>query len=272
MADNDIVLMETLLTKLSLSKVETQIYLSLYQKSPSTVLDISKNTGLARTSTYRHLEKMIERGLIEEILLENTKVYKPGKPQILDSLVYKKKEDVQIMEELLPQVKDSLYSENNKPPDTQVRFYKSKNGIEHLIWNSLNSKEIVGYTFKTFEDMIGEEAALTIREEMYSKKIKCRDIISADDPYLNPTDIESYRNSKLHTYYDWRYIDPTKVKIDHQIAIYDNRVSFIRWYGTEIFGIEITSPTIAKMQKQIFELLWEQSATPEKMLKTKDLK
>ena len=58
---------------------------------------------------------------------------------------------------------------------------------------------------------------------------------------------------------DSRYLPRKILAIPHQMDIYDETVSFYRWVGSEVFGVEIINPIVAAMQMQLFELAWEKA-------------
>ena len=52
-----------------------------------------------------------------------------------------------------------------------------------------------------------------------------------------------------------RYIEETALKIDFEVLVYNNVVT-IYTYQKELFGIEIYNSSLARMQKQLFQFVW----------------
>lgn len=67
------------------------IYNSLYLHGALRMSDLAKKTGIARTSCYEYLPKLIELDLVEEIVEGKGKLYRIKSPQNLIKLLYKYK-------------------------------------------------------------------------------------------------------------------------------------------------------------------------------------
>jgi sugar-specific transcriptional regulator TrmB len=253
---------------LGLSPEESKLYPALVRLGTASTLQLARTTKLPRTSIYRYLEELKSLGLVEEIIDEHRKLAKAAEIDKLELLVASQKAKLNSLETLLPEIKSTLRQQSTSQlPDTRVIFFREKSGIEQLLWNTLNAQEIVGFTYLALDDVVGKTFAQKYREEAMIRKIKIREILSDDDPYLTPKTLKFMKSSPLFTYYEPRYLPAEKIKINHQVMIYNNVTSFYNWHEGEIFGIEIHNPTIFALQKQIFELLWKATATPEQTIK-----
>ena len=72
-----------ILKKLGLSECEIDIYINLLKKGPSKVINISKDLNVARTTIYRFLDSLQDKGLISEFLDKNIKKFKSINPNNL---------------------------------------------------------------------------------------------------------------------------------------------------------------------------------------------
>ena len=55
-----------LLADFGLSSLEARIYLWLAKNQPQTILELASNLEVARTSIYDNIQKLLEKGLVEE--------------------------------------------------------------------------------------------------------------------------------------------------------------------------------------------------------------
>lgn len=260
---------------LGLSTEETQIYLALVRKGSLTTLQLARTTDINRTQTYRFLEKMKAKGLVEEMIDEHRLMAKAVDTDYLERLIHDQEAKVKSLKTDFADIKKFLLGQANVfQPGTKVKFYRGQKGIQQMVWNDLKANgEIVGFTYLTFVSAVGEKYALSFFEEMIKRKIKLRDIYC--DNYLESLkdgERESVRYRRLLPRYDTfiesRYIPSKILNIEHQIDIYNDVVAYYNWYEGEIFGVEICNQKIASMQKQLFEMVWQQ-AEPEGKVKRK---
>lgn len=251
--------LSSFLTKLDLSREEIEIFWALTKYGSSTILEISRNTGINRTQVYRFLEKMKKEGLTEEIIEEHRTMAKATDINQLERLVKEKANETEQLKTLFPQVQQLLSSTvGQNQAETKVLFYRGQNGLQQMVWNTLKSKETIrGYTYRMLEDAVGENFAKTWAEEFVDRGLKGKDIFS--DAYLrNRSETKRPNHLDIVNYnYKSRYISPETLNIDHQMDIYNDVVSFYNWFEGEVFGVEIYNQKVADFQKQIFEIIWD---------------
>lgn len=258
-----------LLTNLGLNYDEVAVCSALVGKIPISTLALARATGIPRTNVYRILESLKVKGLVAEIVDEKRTLVKAADYSRFEFLVSREKEKAASLENLLPEVKEALSSPvGQSAPDTKVLFYRGKDGLWQQVFNELRAKdEIVGYTLLSFEDIVGKKLAQKYREERLLMDIKSREILADDDKYLTSETLKYMRQSALFKNYEARYLPRQKMKINHNLVIYNDVVSFLNWYEGEIFGVEIYNRNIADLQRQIFNLLWPTAEGPETVLK-----
>lgn len=241
--------------KLGLTQDEAKLYLSLVEKGEGTPLSISRQTGINRTKVYRLIEEMEEHKLIVREIRENTTVISPTPVEQIQEMLRIKQtrvaeltKDWDDAREILKQI--SL----EKKSETKVKFYHGKTGIEQMVWNVLKAKdEIVGYTFRDLSHFVGEKFMDDFVTEFKRRNLTMRDIHG--DEYLSHQPIDNAWGKKMNS----RYLPKTILTIPHQMDIYDDIVSFYSWNEGEVWGTEIYNEKVAQMQKQLFELAWEQA-------------
>lgn len=255
---------------LGLSSEEAEIYLSLVRHGVSTTLEVSRMTNISRTQVYRLLEKMKEKGVIEEIIDENTTRVKAVEVDRIEHLLKQKESNVEQLKANFDEIKTLLSgSLGINQLGTKVLFYRGKSGLKQMIWNVLRAKnEIVGYTYQTLESYLGKKFADSWFNEAVKRKILMRDIIS--DTYLKSAK-ESFSISYFDEGYDKlnkiKYLPDSMIKLNHQVDIYNDVVAYYRWFKKDAYGVEIYNKELASMQKQMFEILWKLAKPANQILK-----
>ncbi len=247
----------TYLNRLGLEPEESQVYLALAEKNTLTAAQIAQETTIPKTTVYRRLENLKKLNLVEEIVDEYKRLFKPASPTVLDQLIRQKEEEIQTIKAALPKLVQTLIGQSGAlDKETKVVFYRGGEGIKQMLWNTLRAKkEIVGYTYRIMSDITGRKFAWKWNQEFNFLHLSGRDLYS--DEFLkskkNPDNIEP------GNWDNWpsRYISPKILDIQHQMDIYNDVVGIYNWHEGEVFGVEIYNEKVAKMQKQIFDIVWK---------------
>lgn len=253
---------------LGFSQEESTIYTTLLKDGPQTVLQLSRNTTINRTTLYRILDKLHSQKLVEEIIEEYKKLYKAVDFHTIDLLVKEQENRAQFLKTTFPEINALLTSNSSSQPGTKVIFYRGNDGIKQMAWNTLKANKVcLGYTYREFEEVVGRKFAEDWRDEFIARNLVFREI------YSN----ELYRSKQrgahpiTHSYPDFheRYIKPEILNINHQMDIYNDVITIYNWHEGEVFGVEIYNEKVATMHKQLFEIVWKIAKTPPKVLNLK---
>ena len=243
------------LENLGLEEAEARIYFYLLENGPCTHLKLSRETEIDRSKIYRTVEKLIKKKLLEEINTFSGKKIQAASPQNIRLLIEEE-------EELLNSKKASLIGMveqlNDLPSYTrrefEVKHYHGQEGLRQMLWNQLQAKkEILAFSCKNKNDIVGKPYAEKIRTEQVERKIMLYEIENeTDQGNYWYTDVTGWKN-----FYQSRYIDPKILEIKQYIAIFNNTVAVNNWSDGEEIGVEIINSAYADMQKQLFWKFWE---------------
>jgi len=243
------------LVNTGLEEIEANIYLYLLENGPRTHLELSRETNTDRSKIYRYIEKLLKKNLIEESNDAWGKKLQAAKPSNIELLIQKDEDLLRLRKESIPILINDL---NTLPTyverEFEVRYYRGQEGLRQMLWNQLSAKkEIIAFSYKNRNDMVGKTYAEKIRTEQVERKIMLYEIENEVDQgdfwYTNVTDFKNYYKS--------RYILPKILKIKQYIAIFNNTVSIANWINNEEIGFEVTNSIYSNMQKQIFWKFWE---------------
>lgn len=248
---------------LGLSKDEALIITSLIDHGAQTILQLSRRSPIKRTQIYRLIDDLLKKGVIEEQIAENTKIYQLSKPANLERLLRQQEFNTQALRQIYTQIQPFLSTNASQVlGDTKVLFYRGQNGLRQMAWNLLSAdKEVLGYTYRIFESAVGKNFAKQVYQEMGLRNIKLMELYS--DQFVDSikkSDIGlplHLRHQTKSSSTQSRYLSPKVLDIIHQMDIYNDVLAIYSWHEGEVFGIEIYNSKIAKMQKQIFNILWK---------------
>lgn len=242
-------------TKLGFDTNSANIYLSLIENGPQTVLIISRDLGIERSKVYRSVKILTESGLINETHESWGKKIEAADISSLELLIVKKNMELESAKKI---VDDLIAPLNSIAKTGQVGFkiknYYGQEGVRQMLWNHLRAKdnEIIAFSFKNRNDMAGEKFAEKVRRKQVDRKIKLFEL-------ENETDQGDYWYTSVDNwdhYYDSKYVHEDIIKIRQYVAVYNDTVSFINWRDGQEVGVEITNENLAIMQRQLFWTIW----------------
>jgi sugar-specific transcriptional regulator TrmB len=253
------------LEKLGMEKELRDVLIGLIGSEPLTVLELSKKTSVPRTSCYRRLEELLKKGLIEELLDYKTKRYKFAGEERIAALIKEKELELEMLRDDLPNVLSLLRGQKSlDQPGTKVVFYKGREGVKQVSWNVLhtNSKEILSYLPSSFVKLVGKKfTEMWVDEFKLRKDLKMRELIS--DNYYRATpemDSDFYGESYWNIPgIEDRYIPDSVLEIKHLVDIYEDQVTYFSFHQDDLYGVSIYNKELARMQRQLFELVWAQA-------------
>lgn len=246
------------LNRLGLTDDEARLYLVLNQSGPSTILNLSRQSGINRTKVYRIIESMQKEGIIEEIIDQYKKIIKAVSIETLELLIKEQESKSKYLRDTFPTVSNLIARQKlASQPGTKVLFYRGAQGIKQQVWNTLKTEgELLGYSYRPLSELIGKYYEEWY-EEWIKRNLKMRDIYS--DSYIEgkksvrqKIDSLDFKSKNIIS----RYIPSKILNITHQMDIYNEVVSIYHWYEGGVFGVEIYNEKVASMQKQLFEIVW----------------
>lgn len=243
---------------LGFTSEERKLYTALAERGPLTALELSRISQVNRTKVYRLLEKLKKQGLIEEIIDENRLLAKAVGPNQLQLLVHRQEEKTKFLTQAFPMVSSLFADRNIGNTDTRVQFYRGKNGIQQMGWNTLEADELMrGYTYRRYDEIVGSEFDRKWTEEWVKRGLVLKDLYS--DRYLASHTISGQPARQDTANFQSRYISSTTLDINHQMDIYNNVIAIYTWYEGDVVGVEIYNQKMADMQKQLFDIVWGMS-------------
>ena len=232
---------EAELKELGLTDNEIKIYLALLQHGTLNPTKLAEKTGLHRSYVYDTLERLLERGIVNTVLVNNKKNYQAVDPKVLREIFELK---LRHLDNILPKLNDLFKSVKE---ETRIELHRGKRVYKTLI------KDLVANLKKndTVYLLGVDESILETVEPIYLKQyftiIKEKNI---QEKIIIAKGGKKFKEPNL----EYRELDPEYLG-DTTIIIYQPKVSiFIR--GNPHYLITIESQKVANTYKKQFELLW----------------
>lgn len=248
---------QNLLEQFGLSQGESSIYLFLLKEGTKSALELSRGLRIGRTKVYRLLESLASKNLVNEKLDEVGKKFEASSIDKLEMLLKEKEAELEKLKESKEKILKKLsFFEGKRDKKSKILYYSGHEGLKQITWNSLKAKGVI-YVFEMGQSMnpfTGKRFAEKVREEFYLRKIITKQLTNFEkiEPYTN---VEQY----VKHYWEVRYIDPKELSLDFELVIYNDIVAIYTYKENECFGVEIHNKDLVRMQKQIFEYMWEKA-------------
>jgi sugar-specific transcriptional regulator TrmB len=238
--------LDQILKEVGLTDNQAKIYLAGLELGPTTILALARKSGVKRTTIYTIIEELIHRGFFTILQKENKKLYIAQDPETLSEMMHQREE---IFAKHLPELK-SIY--NLSPVKPKVMFYEGVENLKRILWQ-IRKENIPYYHIdpnqQAIRDLIGIEEFDRLIE--YSDKYKMdRWVISDRSPFA----VERMRTAP--PYRKYRFLPKKYHGLLTRQYIWGNKVAIII-LKKEPIAVVIEDPDFAKMQKMLFDALWE---------------
>jgi len=233
------------LKELGFTEREIRVYLALLETGKSTAGPVAIKAKLSQTKVYEALGKLVEKGIVNYIVVSKTKHFQAADPkQILDIIDQKREKFMEILHE--------LEDKNRFGKEQQTTsIHEGAKAVRLLFFNIVRnlSKNDFYYAF-ALKEAYTEESAPTffsaIHHLLAERKISDKALVSYSIKKEIKKTYANNRNIQL------RFI---KESLPVGVVILPDRIIQLSW-GNLPTAIEIVSPQIARHYKNFFEDTW----------------
>jgi HTH-type transcriptional regulator, sugar sensing transcriptional regulator len=234
------------LEKIGLNQNEAKVYLAALELNESTIQQISKKSGVIRTTVYGVVMQLKERGLISSLTRNKKTLYIAESPtKLKDDL----KEKEYFLEKILPELLSVTNALDKKP---KIRFFEGIGGLKDIYLDTLNypDQELLAWIAEEHIEYFDKEFLYDYYiPERVKRKIWVR-AIAPDNPLMarfKEEDEKSLRKT--------RFVSEESFPFDVEINLYGkNRIGIVAF--EEKIGLIIESQKIYTTLKSIFEMNW----------------
>ncbi len=221
---------------LGLTHNEVKVYLALINNGALNAGKITSKCGVHRRNVYDALDRLIEKGIVGYIKVNDVKEYSTSNPKELLRILRRQEDDVK---SIMPKLEEGF---NRTKSKKETVFYRGKEGIKHIFEDQLRVGEeilILGGSNKVY-DLLKYYLPHYERERR-NKKIKVKIIFDTKNPVEIPL-------SKI------KYVDHSLGP--STINVYGDKVAIIVW-SENPYAILIDDSDVSESYRSHFDLLWE---------------
>lgn len=227
-----------------LNQKESVIYLATLELGIATASQITQKTGIHRTYFYDIIKGLVKKGFIKQSKKDKKTIFIAESPnKILEMQERKLNEFKKIIPEL-----NAINNLTTKKP--KVYYYNGQAGMEEINNDTImgNESELVGFTTPRFinshEKKLSNE--YIAKRKSAGKMVRVIGEMSNEIMEVKKRDDQELRETRILP------VDLFHSEIE--IIIGNDKVYIVNY--KDEFGMIIEDKEIAKVQKQIFEIIW----------------
>jgi sugar-specific transcriptional regulator TrmB len=239
-------MLEKELENLGLDDKEAQVYLGLLEVGEANIAEISKKSGVKRTTVYNAIENLKEKGLVSSTARRQNTIYIAEDPRKLEQGLSEK---MLFLKNILPELLSISNFIDKKP---KIKFFEGFEGLKNVYMDTLNypDQELLAWISEKYLESFDEKFLYDYYvPERVKRKIWVR-ALAPDDLRISrfkEEDEKSLRKTRL--------IPTVKFPFSVEINLYGkNKISIISF--EEKIGLIIESEKIYGTLKSIFEINW----------------
>lgn len=253
-------MIDTFLSSIGLTDKEVRLYLLLLRFGTQPTSSLAKHTKLSRSTAYSSLQRLEQKGLVSEAIVDGVQYFTPLEPsqvaEYLDNQVQdllQKKEEASVAIEKM----QSLRSPLARPPKVQV--FVGEDGAKIALRKTLQSKEKTILAFTSLFDLggrLGEQFIETYTRERVRAKRKIQ-IIRTKEQYKRALKAKGARpyETDAKELREVRYA-PSNLDLSLGMYLYDEMIIVIS-PKEENYALVIESQALSHLFRGIFKLLWQ---------------
>lgn len=238
---------ELLQQTLGLRVAELSVYLAALELGGAHAQELSRKSGVRRTSLYNFLATLEEKHLISLIKKGKRKFYVASGPA---SVLQSERSQLVALEKLLPELLAISNAAKHKP---RVRFHEGIQGMQEIYNEMLHDKNII-FAWEDLESMFSlmpKSFTTNYPIRRAAKNIPLRSIVR-DSRFARKFCAEN--NKSLAR--DSRFINSEHFGTD--IEIFGDKVAFFSLRKYAPFGVLIEDKDLAHTLKIIWQAQWDQ--------------
>ncbi len=241
---------ELALQKIGLNEKESRVYLAALSKGPTSVIQLSKLSGIKRTTLYAVIDSLVSKGLFNIQTKGFKKLYAAENPQKLEKVYEDRRK---ILDSVIPELSSQFY--NLKDQESFIKHYKDLDGVKSIydkLLSELNPKDF----YYVISD---QEKWISLDFKYFENFKKKRSKLNLDIKLLLQDSPSARKNLKLKKNYNENLkILPKDIVLNTNMIIVPHKVIIIQTLGP-IMGMVIENQSVVQMNKVMFEMMWKNS-------------
>ena len=231
---------------LGLTKNEAKVYMTLLDLGTAQAGHVTERSGIHRRNVYDSLARLMEKGLISFVIVNNKKLFSPVNPKRFLEIIDEKKFELEDLKSEFNNIMPELELKAKFHEGHDVRFFKGAEGLKTVFEDIISTgKDYIGYgpghqLEKILKYYFGHFVSKRIKAKIALRLIYDED--SRNRIRKNPL-------SKI------RYM-PNQYSSRAALRIYADKVAILLLSEEEPLAIVIKNKAIADGYRKYFEVMW----------------
>lgn len=250
----DILELEQKLVNFGLDEKTSRLYIALLISGPQGIVSITRKLGIGRNVAYRLIEDLEKKQLVSIAEKSFGKEYSAMGPSALEGLIARREAETSGMRASLDAVVSGLQTLVGANKETKIVHYEGVDGLKQVNWNLTKAKgEFRVFELSHVSDYLDISFSEKIRHIWAEKGITSYDI-------TNKTIIEPHTKERVYAekFSQYRHISKEILDIKFEMFIYNDVVTLVDYKTDKLQAVEIHNESLAKMQRQLFDVIWNQ--------------
>jgi sugar-specific transcriptional regulator TrmB len=231
------------LDSVGLDAKSQKVYLALLKLSDAPATVIAQRAGLPRTTTYHHLQQLVNLGLASKYRHQKTTRFAAENADKLKGVIEGR---LALLEKYLPEIQKISSTERL----ISLRLFEGAEGVQQIAQEELACREKIVRSIGSHKHLrTAANGKITFTSRRVEKKIFSKCLRPKNDEFK-----KGWLENQQRELRDVRLL-PADVAVPGMIFIYDNKVAIIT-PEEEGLGFIITSRTFSQSLKNIFDALW----------------
>ncbi len=235
-----------LIHNIGLTENEGRVYLATLELGQSTILEISRKSGVNRTSIYNFLENMKDRGLIIQTRKKSREYFSAIHPR---QFLEMEKIKIKQFELLLPELTTLANRKHGRP---RVQFFEGLDGVRSAYAHELEAKkEILSWSdFDACDKLLGKD----FFEDYFVPSRMRRGIYYRGIVVDSPTSRRNVLNNNRR-FRETKML-PMKGEILTEIDIFNDTVALMSFRSQPPVAVLIEDQALAATMRLIWTAEW----------------
>ncbi len=226
---------------------ETKVYLTLLDLGKAHAGEITEKSGIHRRNVYDALARLMEKGLVSFVIVNNRKLFSPANPRRFLELIDEKKFELDSTKNEFSKMIPELELKTRLKERHDVRFYKGVEGLKTVFESIIRTDQnYIGYGPGHQLEKILKHYFKHFVNKRLKAKIKIKLIY----------DEASRMYIKKNPLSEIRYL-PNEYSSHAALRIYGNKVAIMLLSEKEPIAIVIENKAIADGYRKYFEVMWK---------------
>ncbi len=238
------------LMEFGLSEKEAKVYLVALGLGATTILKLTRLSGLKRPTVYTIVESLTKKGLFSIEIFGLKKTYRAENPNRLEVIFDQKKQE---LTRNLPILQD-LYLKDKS--DSFIRYYEGLEAVK-LVYEEILETVNSGDDYMVIGN---QEEWLSLDKKFFIKFIEKRAKLNLNIRLLFQDSNIAREHQKFEKNYNEKIkVLPPETTLTTNLVITSDRV-IIHQLTNPISAIVIQNKNVARMNKEMFEIMWKATA------------